>query len=83
MGGSGPPAAGDTVYVGGGMTITVNSADVALNVYVGHTQSTKPGAGTIAISGTGLTVGGGVYIGSSTNAGTINQNAAACPALEA
>ena len=75
-GGNGPPAAGDTVYIGDNYSVTVSGPDVANYVYVGTSSPTSyPGTGTITISATGLTVGGGMYLGSSTNTGTVNQGA--------
>ena len=72
------PAAGDTAYIGNGGTAQITITDNIATLYVGSSQSTRPGTGTVTISSTGnLVVGSGAgttYIGSATNGGTITQS---------
>ena len=69
---NGTPSSSDTVYIGNGGTVTVNSADACLIAYVGSDQSTGPGVGTLNI--TNSTFGAALaYIGAATNGGTVTQ----------
>ena len=72
MTGSGLPTSSTIVYVGDGGTVAVNAADVASSIYIGTSGVTDSGTGTVNINAAStLTVGGTLYLGNATNAGTL------------